>query len=161
MRTLDSITDAVGKGQDTILQALGDRLLRGTNAGLSRNAWANVAIIAREPGSTLGELRDYFARTPDARIVMNTQTWHAMIANGVSNDFLHVRTTSGEENPTGYDASWQVWAKGHEPKPKTGALAPTTAGRPAAVHRAARPMAALKAAAPPTRTPVLQRLTAW
>ena len=120
VRTLDSITDAVGKGQDTILQALGDRLLRGTNAGLSRNAWANVAIIAREPGSTLGELRDYFARTPDARIVMNTQTWHAMIANGVSNDFLHVRTTSGEENPTGYDASWQVWAKGHEPKPKTG-----------------------------------------
>ena len=51
------------------------------------------------------------------RIVINEATWKAMIANAVGNDGLHVRTQSGEENPNGYDAKWQVWAKGFEPPP--------------------------------------------
>ena len=113
-RTLESITDAVGKGQESILQALGDRILRSGAAGLSKTAWARVGIITSEQGSTLGELRDYFARTPDARIVINDATWRAVIANGVSNDALHVVTPSDEMNPTGYDASWRVWVKGYE-----------------------------------------------
>ena len=118
-RTLESMTDAAGKGQDVILQALGDRVLRGGAAGLSKGTWARVGIITREQGSTLGELRDYFARTPDARIVINDTTWRAVVANGVSNDALHVVTRSGEVNPTGYDASWRVWVKGHEPASET------------------------------------------
>ena len=77
-----------------------------------------MGIITNQQGSTLGELRDYFARTPDARIINNDVTWRAVIANGVSNDALHVMTPSGEVNPTGYDASWRVWVKGHEPKPE-------------------------------------------
>ena len=117
-RPLESLTDAAGKGQDVILQTLGERVLRGTAAGLSKTAWARVGIITNQQGSTLGELRDYFARTPDARIINNDVTWRAVIANGVSNDALHVMTPSGEVNPTGYDASWRVWVKGHEPKPE-------------------------------------------
>ena len=120
-RTLESLTDAAGKGQDVILQALGDRVLRSGAAGLSKTAWARVGIITSEQGSTLGELRDYFARTPDARIIINDATWRAVIANGVSNDALHVVTPSDEMNPTGYDASWRVWVKGHEPQPQAGA----------------------------------------
>ena len=118
-RTLESLTDAVGKGQESILQALGDRVLQGNAAGLSKTAWARVGIIANEQGSTLGELRDYFARTPDARIIINDATWRAAIANGVKNDALHVATPSGEVNPTGYDSTWRVWVKGHEPQPET------------------------------------------
>ena len=117
-RPLESLTDAAGKGQDVILQTLGERVLRSTAAGLSKTAWARVGIITNQQGSTLGELRDYFARTPDARIINNDATWRAVIANGVSNDALHVMTPSGEVNPTGYDASWRVWVKGHEPKPE-------------------------------------------
>ena len=120
-RPLESVTDAAGKGQDSILLAMGDRMLRGAAAGLSRNAWAQVGIIAGESGSTLGELRDYFARTPDIRIVINDATWRAVIANGVSNDALHLMTPNGEVNPTGYDPGWQVWAKGHEPQPEQSA----------------------------------------
>ena len=118
-RTLESLTDAVGKGQEGILQALGDRVLRGNAAGLSKTAWSRVGIIANQQGSTLGELRDYFARTPDARIIINDATWRAVIANGVKNDALHVATPSGEVNPTGYDSTWRVWVKGHEPQPET------------------------------------------
>ena len=117
-RTLESITDAAGKGQDGVLQALGDRVLRGTNAGLSKTGWSRVGIITNEQGSTLGELRDYFARTPDARIIINDATWRAMVANGVTNDALHVVTPSGEVSPTGYDPNWWVWVKGHEPQPE-------------------------------------------
>ena len=116
-RMLESITDAAGKGQDSILQALGDRALRGAAAGLSKNAWARVGIITAESGCSLGELRDYFARTPDARIVINDATWRAVIANGVSNDALYIKTPSGEVNPTGYDPDWRVWVKGYEPAP--------------------------------------------
>ena len=94
-------------------------MLHGTAAGLRKTAWARVGIIASEHGSTLGELRDYFAKTPDARIVINDATWRAMVANGVNNDTLHVITPSGEVNPTGYDASWRVWVKGYEPQPQT------------------------------------------
>ena len=119
-RTLESLTDAAGKGQDVILQALGDRVLRGGSAGLSKTAWARVGTITSEQGSTLGELRDYFARTPDARIVINDVTWRAVVTNGVNNDALHVVTPSGEVNPTGYDTSWRVWVRGHEPQPQTG-----------------------------------------
>ena len=119
-RTLESLTDAAGKGQDVILQALGDRVLRGGSAGLNKTAWARVGTITSEQGSTLGELRDYFARTPDARMVINDATWRAVIANGVSNDALHAITPSGEVNPTGYDSNWQVWVKGYEPQPQTG-----------------------------------------
>ena len=118
-RTLESLTDAAGKGQDVILQALGDRVLRGSSAGLSKTAWARVGTITSEQGSTLGELRDYFARTPDARIVINDVTWRAVVPNGVDNDALHVVTPSGEVNPTGYDASWRVWVKDYEPQPQT------------------------------------------
>ena len=118
-RTLESITDAAGKGQDGVLQALGDRVLRGGAAGLSKTAWSRVGIIANERGSTLGELRDYFSRTPDARIIINDTTWRAVVANGVANDALHVVTPSGEVSPTGYDPTWRVWVKGHEPQPES------------------------------------------
>ena len=117
-RPLESITDAAGKGQESIINALGDRLLRGSNAGLSRGAWARMGIIANPQGSTLGELRDYFARTPDARIIINDSTWRNMVANAVAGDFLHIMTPHGEINPTGYDPGWQVWAKGYEPAPE-------------------------------------------
>ena len=116
-RTLESITDAAGKGQDGVLQSLGDRVLRGASAGLSKTAWSQVGIITNEQGSTLGELRDYFARTPDARIVINDTTWRAVVANGVANDALHIVTPNGEVSPNGYDPSWRVWVKGHEPQP--------------------------------------------
>ena len=117
-RALESITDAAGKGQESILNALGDRLLRGSGAGLSRNAWSRVGIITLPQGSTLGELREYFARTPDARIIINDATWRAVIANGVAGDALYIMTPSGEINPTGYDPKWLVWAKGYEPAPE-------------------------------------------
>ncbi len=117
-RTLESLTDAVGKGQDGILRALGDRVLRGAAAGLNRTAWARVGILTTEAGCTLSELRDYFARTPDVRIILNDTAWRAVVANGVSNDVLHIVTGSGEVNPTGYDPTWRVWLKGHEPKPE-------------------------------------------
>ena len=119
-RTLESLTDAAGKGQDSILQALADRVLWGSAAGLSKSAWGRVGIVANEQGSTLGKLRDYFARTPDARIIINDATWRALIANGVNNDALHVITPSGEVNPAGYDPNWQVWMKGYEPQSETG-----------------------------------------
>ena len=115
-RTLESLTDAAGKGQEGVLQALGDRVLRGPTAGLSKSAWARVGIIANERGSTMVELREYFARTPDQRIILNESAWQAVVANGVSNDALHVTTPSGEVNPTGYDPNWRVWAKGYEPR---------------------------------------------
>ena len=118
MRTLDSLTDAVGNGQGVILETLGDRVLSGSEAGLNKTVWARVGIIANEQGSTLLiALRDYFARTPDMRIVINEATWGALIANAIKGDALYVKTDSGEENPTGYDSNWQVWAKGHEPVP--------------------------------------------
>lgn len=98
---------------------MGDRILRGPAAGLSKADWEQVGIIANPQGSTLGELRDYFARTPDRRIVVNAATWQAMIANGVSNNALHLRTPGGEVNPTtGYDPAWQVWVQGYEPAPE-------------------------------------------
>ena len=118
-RTLESITDAAGKGQDGVLQSLADRVLRGATAGLSKTAWSRVGIITNEQGSTLGELRHYFARTPDARIIINDTTWRAVVANGVANDALHVVTPSGEVSPNGYDSNWRVWVKGHEPQPET------------------------------------------
>ena len=117
-RTLESITDAAGKGQDGVLQALGERVLRGAAAGLNKTAWSRVGIITNEQGSTLAELRDYFARTPDARIIINDATWRAMVANGVANDALHVVTPSGEVSPTGYDPNWRVWVQGHQPQPE-------------------------------------------
>ena len=116
-RALESITDAAGKGQESILNALGDRLLRGANAGLSRSAWARIGSIANPQGSTLGELRDYIARTPDARIIINDATWRAIVANAVAHDALHLMTPHGEINPSGYDPGWLVWAKGYEPQP--------------------------------------------
>ncbi len=115
VRSLESLTDAVGKGQDVILQTLGDRVLHGGEAGLNKTVWARISIIANEQGSTLGELRDYLARTPDMRIVINEATWRAVVANAIKSDALHMKTASGEDNPTGYDPSWQVWAKGFEP----------------------------------------------
>ncbi len=117
VRTLESLTDAVGKGQDVILENLGDRVLKGNDAGLNKTVWTRIGIIASEQGSTLGELRNYFARTPDMRIVINEATWRAVVANAIGNDALHVKTASGEDNPAGYDPSWQVWAKGYEPAP--------------------------------------------
>ncbi len=117
-RALASQTDAVGKGQEGILQALGDRVLRGANAGLNKSAWSAVGIIARENGSTLGELRDYFARTPDLRIVIDETAWRAVVTNGVANDALHVETLYRESSPSGYDPGWRVWLKGQEPAPK-------------------------------------------
>ena len=117
VRTLDSLTDAIGKGQEAILEELGDQVLHGSQNRLNKTVWARIVIIANEQGSTLGELRGYFARTPDMRIVINDATWRAMISNAIKDEALHVKTASGEENPTGYDPNWQVWAKGHEPAP--------------------------------------------
>lgn len=117
-RALESLNDAVGQGQESILQALGDRVLRGPAAALNRSAWARIRIIAGEQGCTLGELRDYFARTPAERIIINDAAWRALIANGISNDALHLVTPSGEVNPAGYDPDWRVWAKGYEPQPE-------------------------------------------
>ena len=118
-RTLESFTDAVGKGQQVILDALADRALRGSNAALNRNVWARISIIARPEGATLGELHQYFGRNPNERIVINEQTWMALVQNGMQNDALEVITATGEINPHGnrYDANWQVWAKGHRPSP--------------------------------------------
>ena len=110
-RTLESITDAAGKGQNGIIQSLGERLLRGNNAGLNKGSWNSIGIIANSQGTTLAQVREYFARTPDARIVINHSTWRAMIASAVGNDFLQVSTPNGEINPSGYDPNWQVWAK--------------------------------------------------
>lgn len=133
-RALESLTDAAGKGQDSILQALGDRALRGAGAGLSKSAWARVGILAAAAGCTLGELRDYFARTPDARIVINDATWRAVIANGVSNEALYIKTPGGEVNPTGYDPGWRVWVKGGEPAPEpVPAATPVAADVPVSV----------------------------
>ncbi len=115
-RVLDSLTDAAGKGQKRILELLGDRVLHGEHAGLSKNAWANVGIIANPDGATLAELRDYSARVPDMRIIIDDPTWRAIIQNGVANGALHVETPRGEINPNGYDPSWRVWAAGHRPK---------------------------------------------
>ncbi len=115
-RALESVTDASGKGQDSILQALGDRVLHGPNAALNKSAWARVGIITNEQGSSLSELRDYFARTPDERIVMNDATWRAMIAHGIRSEALHVVTPGGETSPSGYDPDWRVWVKGYEPQ---------------------------------------------
>ena len=114
-RTLESITDAVGKGQEGTIQALGDRLLRGANAGLNKNTWAAIGLITTKEGCTLGQLQEYFARTPDARILINDVTWRAVIANGVRQEALHIVTPSGEINPTGYDSNWLVWAKDFAP----------------------------------------------
>ena len=116
-RTLESFTDAVGKGQQAILDAVGDRILRGTNAALNKNVWARIGIIAREEGSTLRQLHEYFARNPSERIVINEQTWLALIQHGMQNDALDVVTTTEEINPEGqrYDANWKVWAKGYKP----------------------------------------------
>ena len=123
-RTLDSMTDAAGKGQDVILKTLGDRVLQGSSAGLSKSAWARVGIITNEQGSTLRELRNHFARTPDARIIIDDVTWLAVVANGVSKDALHVVTPSGEINPTSYDGNWRVWVKGYEPDPQPDPIEP-------------------------------------
>ncbi len=132
-RTLESITDAVGKGQESILRALGERVLRGRDARLNLRVWARMAPIANDQGSTLGGLRDYFARTPAERIVIDEGTWRALVGNGIGDGALHVVTRNGEIGPTsGYDASWQVWAKGFEPKPvetvEDGAPPPATGG---------------------------------
>ena len=118
-RTLESYTDSVGKGQQAILDALGDRILRGINAALNKNVWARITIIAREEGSTLGQLHEYFARNPNERIVINDQTWLALIQHGMQNDALDVVTATEEINPEGqrYDANWKVWAKGYKPSP--------------------------------------------
>ena len=118
-RTLESFTNAVGKGQQVILNTLGDRALRGNSAAMNKNVWARIATIARPEGTTLGELHEYFGRTPNERIVINEQTWMALIQNGMKDDALDVVTTTGEINPQGnrYDASWQVWAKGYRPSP--------------------------------------------
>ncbi len=95
-RPLESITDAAGRGQ---------------------TAWSRIDIIATRAGSTLGELHQYFARTPAERIVANETTWCVMIDNAMKEDALHIVTASGETNPIGrYDANWQVWTKGSEPK---------------------------------------------
>ena len=52
-RTLDSRTHVVGEGQQAILDILGEQVLRGDNAGLHKDVWARVSIIARKEGSTL------------------------------------------------------------------------------------------------------------
>lgn len=144
-RALESITDAAGKGQEAVLQALGDRVLRGAAAGLNRSAWSRIGRLAGETGSPLGELRQYFARTPDTRIVLNETAWQAMISNGIRSEALHVITPDGEVNPAGYQENWQVWLKGHEPQPAAAGQPDTT---PAA---SAAPPTAAPGAAPASR----------
>ena len=117
-RLLEAITDVSGKGQENIIKTLGDQALHGGSAGLSRSVWERVSILSGAQGVSIKELREYFARTPDARIVINEATWKAMIANGVNNDALVVMTPAGEINPPSYNQNWSVWIKGREPAPK-------------------------------------------
>lgn len=135
-RFLEPTTDAAGKGQNDIRQALSQRILFGTGAGLSKTAWSRIGLIANRQGSTLGELRAQFGRDPNLRIVINQPTWIAMIHDGIKNGAIHVVTQNGEENPNGgYDPQWQVWAKGHEPKPT-----PATPDAPTAKPAVSTPM---------------------
>ena len=117
---MDNLIDQAGKGQGNIMAALGDRLLHGADAGLSPSYWKSIPPLQKEEGCTLQELRAYFARTPQERTVIGSNTWQALIANGVKDGGLFIETEHGEINPMSYNPAWRVRTTAptpHEPDP--------------------------------------------
>ena len=118
-RPLASTADPAGNGQRQIIDQLGDRILHGTGANISPNAWAQIPVLRREEGITLRELREYFASRPAERSVLNQDAWLNLVRTGIQNGGLHVETQAGEVNPpNGYDANWLAWATAYKPTPE-------------------------------------------
>ena len=118
-RPLSSTAEPAGNGQKQILDQLGDRILYGEGADISPSAWAQIPLLRREEGTTLRNLRNYFASTPAERSVMNNEAWLNLVRTGIKNDGLYVKTQSGEVNPpTGYDANWLACATPYKPVEK-------------------------------------------
>ena len=118
-RPLSSAADPAGNGQKQIIDQLGDRILHGTGANISPNAWAQIPVLRREEGITLRELREYFASRPAERSVLNQDAWLNLVRTGIQNGGLHVETQAGEVNPpNGYDANWLAWATAYKPTPE-------------------------------------------
>ena len=110
-RPLSSASDPAGNGQKQIIDQLGDRMLHGTGANISPNAWAQIAVLRGEEGITLRDLREYFAARPAERSVLNQDAWLNLVSTGIQNGGLYVETQAGEVNPTsGYDPNWLAWA---------------------------------------------------
>ena len=115
-RPLSSAADPAGNGQKQIIDQLGDRMLHGTGANISPNAWAQIAVLRGEEGITLRDLREYFAARPAERSVLNQDAWLNLVSTGIQNGGLYVETQAGEVNPTsGYDANWKAWATPYKP----------------------------------------------
>ena len=115
-RPLSSAGDPAGNGQKQIIDQLGDRMLHGTGANISPNAWAQIAVLRGEEGITLRDLREYFAARPAERSVLNQDAWLNLVSTGIQNGGLYVETQAGEVNPTsGYDPNWLVWATPYKP----------------------------------------------
>ena len=123
-RPLSSTAEPAGNGQKQILDQLGDRILYGEGANISPAAWAQIPLLRREEGTSLRDLRNYFASTPAERSVMNNDAWQNLVQTGLKNEGLYVETQSGEVNPTtGYDPEWLAWAIAYKPdrtKPEPG-----------------------------------------
>ena len=118
-RALSSAADPAGNGQKQILDQLGDRILHGTGANISPNAWAQIPVLRNEDGITLMELREYFSARPAERSVLNQDAWLNLVRTGIQNGGLYVKTQSGEVNPdSGYDANWKAWATPYKPTPE-------------------------------------------
>ena len=115
-RPLSSTADPAGNGQKQIIDQLGDRILHGTGANISPNAWEQIQVLRGDEGITLRELREYFAARPAERSVLNQEAWHNLVRTGVQNGGLYVETQAGEVNPTsGYDPNWKAWATPYKP----------------------------------------------
>ena len=115
-RPLSSAADPAGNGQKQIIDQLGDRILHGTGANISPNAWEQIQVLRGDEGITLRELREYFAARPAERSVLNQEAWLNLVKTGIQNGGLYVETQAGEVNPTsGYDANWKAWATPYKP----------------------------------------------
>ena len=115
-RPLSSAADPAGNGQKQIIDQLGDRILHGTGANISPNAWEQIQVLRGDEGITLRELREYFAARPAERSVLNQEAWLNLVRTGIQNGGLYVETQAGEVNPTsGYDANWKAWATPYKP----------------------------------------------
>ncbi len=115
-RPLSSTADPAGNGQKQIIDQLGDRILHGTGANISPNAWEQIQVLRGDEGITLRELREYFAARPAERSVLNQEAWLNLVKTGIQNGGLYVETQAGEVNPTsGYDANWKAWATPYKP----------------------------------------------
>ena len=118
-RPLSAAAEPAGNGQKQIFDQLGDRLLHGDGANISPAAWAQIPVLRRGEGTTLGELRNYFSSTPAERSVLSNEAWLNLIRTGMQSNGLYVETQTGESNPpAGYDANWQVWAAPYKPTRK-------------------------------------------